>query len=282
MKRWSPEDDEKLHQLFNEGKSDEEIAAELGRTKVAVIERRLPYHLKRGAAPKERAWTPEEIEVVKKGLEEGKSYVAIATLLPNRTGPQIWGFARSRLNHAGRKIRRWTPEEDDILTNEFLAYKPREEIATALQRNVGTLNQRVLHLGLKRDRRRAALSRRFMTIATDTRSIDVIQAEIVTKDLEEKVKRSAEEEAKVAEALRIMKYALDLGASRRPAFQAAMVAGATLQEVGDIEGITRERVRQIVHGVTPKATLVNLVRRIAALSDRDYEVVIKLSARSKT
>lgn len=59
----------------------------------------------------------------------------------------------------------------------------------------------------------------------------------------------AADRAKTDAALVVMQEAIASGTDRKLAFQAAMICGATLQQIGDIVGLTRERVRQITDDV---------------------------------
>lgn len=279
---WSEEDYARLRTLFEEGKSDAEIAAALGRGVPAVLFKRSQLKLRRGVAPSSRAWSEEEIQIVKDGIASQQSYPEIAQKLPKRTISQVREFAYSRLNHQLLpKVKRWTQEEDDLLTREFLAYRPRNEIATMLRRSGGVVQQRIRFLGLRRDTRRALLARRFDAVATDPRPTEEIYAAIEAKDKADQEARSIEERAAVDAALAELANLLQMGASRRPAFQQAMKKGATLQEIGDVVGLTRERVRQIVYGVANRESLDRLVFRLVALNPRDYAIVTEAVERMR-
>src|ERR1700730_8885854 len=52
-----------------------------------------------------------------------------------------------------RTLRRFTPEEDDIIRTDYGDYVDVRTIATTLVRDWGTVRQRIFHLGLKRDNR---------------------------------------------------------------------------------------------------------------------------------
>lgn len=270
--RYSEQELETIKKMYAEGATDNDMAVALGRPVLGISQKRHQLGLKRNAAPATRAWTSEETQKVREGVANGLTYFQISEALHDRSHQQVQSFACYVLGlHRG--LRKFTPEEDDFLTREFLAYKPREEIAALLKRTVGALNQRILHLGLRREMRRTLLVKRFKEAATDPRSVDEIKAEIAQKDHAEKLQRSAEQEAIIADVLKSMIQALNWGASRRPVFQTALAAGATLQEIGECVGITRERVRQIVHGVTPANTLGTLIRRMTHLNPRDYALV---------
>ena len=50
-----------------------------------------------------------------------------------------------------RKLRRFTPAEDEVIRTDWAAYVSTDEIAKKLGRDEGTLRQRIFMLGLRRD-----------------------------------------------------------------------------------------------------------------------------------
>lgn len=196
-------------------------------------------------ARRRNSWTPEEDAVLRNGNhrtawdiagEIGRSEEAVK-------------MRRMTLGIASIK-RRFTSAEDDTIRADFAAFVPVEDIALKLGRDVGTLQQRILRLGLRRDGRKTRLAKRF---GIDVLNLSDDPAEIQRRLQEqEKVRRAVEQaafDAKVQQALDLMDAVVANGEDRRLAMQAAMLAGATLEQVGCRFGITRERVRQIVHGV---------------------------------
>jgi len=92
-------------------------------------------------------WTKEELENLKKLLEEGKSPKEIAQLL-NRTEDAII----IKINRVGLRITTndktfWTKEEEDLLT-EIWGIKPIETIAKKLNRTESSILNKVYQLGL--------------------------------------------------------------------------------------------------------------------------------------
>lgn len=75
-RRWTPEDDQQLRDLFASGKPVEEIAAIIGRTRVAVTSRRLILHLDPPARKQHKRaapWTASEVDLLKKMFHSGAS-----------------------------------------------------------------------------------------------------------------------------------------------------------------------------------------------------------------
>lgn len=279
-KRYTPEEDKRIRFLFGQGRTDEEIAAALGRGVPGLKHHRARVLKLLREGPQTREWSDEEIEIVKAQIALGKRPGKIALLLPGRTASQVGCFAKLRLNH-GSFIKRWTPEEDVILAREFYAYRPRNEIADMLGRSGGVIQQRIWRLKLTRDRRRAKLVSRFPHLADDPRPVDEIREQLKAAEKTEQAERTAAEKEVVAQALAEMEQEIGGGGNRRAAFQKAMLAGATLQEVGDICGITRERVRQIVHAVLPADAFTCLVNRLLKLTDRDYARIIQVATQQR-
>lgn len=264
-----------LRRLFYEEKTDAQIGEELQRPVSGVVKKRIDLGLMRAAAAIARAWTPEEIQVVKDGYAAKLSPWEISKKLPDRTSKQIQGYARIVLG-LRRLIRKFTPEEDALLKQQYLAYKDFNEISGLMNRDVGTLRQRVVTLGYIRDRRRTCLIRRFTEIQpNDPRPVDEILSTLEKKQEEEKLVRDEAEQARIAKVLSQMVNAIATGADRRAEFQKAMTEGATLQEVGNMVGLTRERVRQIIHRVTAYITLERLARRLVKLTEDDYKYVME-------
>lgn len=279
---WSQNEILTLRRMFEEEQTDNAIATALNRPVTSVVLKRQQLGLLRAAAATERAWTPEEIQIVKDGWYAHKTASQMAPDLPNRTPYQINVFMRVVLGLQNRK-RRWSLDEDARLKEMYLGFKDFVDIAKALERDVGTCRHRATELNLTRDRRRQHLVNRFgEEFATDPRSVDEILAGMEREKEAAALARSQEKQAQIAQVLSNMVNEIAFGGDRRLAFQKAMVAGATLQEVGNMMGLTRERVRQIVHKVKIYSSLDKLARRLVELTDYDYDYVMEAVTKARS
>lgn len=196
-------------------------------------------------------WQSHELATVRYGAEQGLTAKETAALLPGREERHVY-YQRRMLGLEQRKNKRFEPWEDVIIKREHAAHTLIQDIIPMLKpgRRIGTVQQRILKLGLKRDARKTSLARRFgkealalaptveearrMALATER---GVVQAE------------RANHLETIMDALDMAEKTIAEGGNRKAAFQQAMVTGASLQQVGDRFDITRERVRQIVHDV---------------------------------
>lgn len=246
---WTDEKVSALRRRYTSGLSDKQISEELGISRSSVMNKRHELGLLKTQPGR---WPEDEVATLAQMLADGASYIEIGRRL-KRSKHAVAQKAKDLGLIETRKITRFSQEEDDILRNDFATHVPVEDIAKKLKRTYGTVHQRIFRLGLKRDGRKTRLAKRFGVSAL-TLSDDPVEIKRILdqQDKEEKEKIIAENKAKVAQALELMQSAIDGGAPRKEAFQAAMLAGATLNDIGEISGITRERVRQIVHGVKPR------------------------------
>lgn len=269
---FTPEEDVILRQGREDGLTYRQIAEKLpNRSPGSLRQRAMTIALPK--KHKKRAWTTQEITTLKAGLEAGKYYTDIAAQLGRSVG-QVRSFALHRLNVGPRRLTYYTPEDLEAIRHEYLAYVPLEDIANKLGRSVGSIRQQVYRLGLWRDGRRTHLSRKFAPAAYDPRPVDVIVAELKAAEQKKKEERDAEQEARIVKMLEQAVSAAAFGASRKAVMQRALLEGATLQEIGDAFGVTRERVRQITSGLTAQNALEKTVRRLARLSDGDFLFVV--------
>lgn len=266
---WTPELDYAVAFGSGLGLSNREIAALLGPefTRNTIIGRRHRIGLTAGApsrSPKLKNgrtrnlkgtfikspdWSESEIATLR--ANHLKKPFELRALLPGRS---IAAISTHRRNLGLFQQRRFSIDEDAIIRNEWVAHTPVQDIATRLDRSYGNVSQRIVKLGLKRDGRKTRLAKRWgieaLSISDDPHAIMAHFSEIERKAKETK---QAEIDAAVMSALDAMDVSLGEGLDRRVAFQIAMALGATLQQVGDRVGITRERVRQIVDNVKPWA-----------------------------
>lgn len=208
--------------------------------------RRKAAAMKRKPIIRINMWTKEEDAILRKCAAKRMTSREIAKRLPGRTIPAILA-RRKTLDVVTYSIKRFTPEDDEIIRSDFAASVPIEETAVKLGRSYGVLRQRIFYLGLRRDGRKTKLAKKFgmdvLQISDDPNEIVRVMAE---RQAAQKAAVKAERAAKSKAAIEALEKALAEGTDRKTAYQAAMLGGATLQQVGDHQGITRERVRQIV------------------------------------
>lgn len=194
-------------------------------------------------------WTPDEDAVLRDGVEARLSVPALSIKIGRSQGA-----IQARLKHLdlslARSWNKYTAAEHETIKADFAAFVPIEVTARNLNRTYGSIRQQIHFLGLHRDGRKTRLAKRFggdvLNLSNDPAEI---RRQLAEREQQEQVRLQSEIEKKVANALIEMQTALDAGEDRKVAFQVAMLQGATLQQVGDVVGITRERVRQVVHGV---------------------------------
>lgn len=96
---YSNEDDKKIQQMFNRGKSDEEIAEALGRTSTAIAGRRRILNLMRDV------WSEEELDILKR-FSRYKTVDELTHLLPRRSKKAItWMCEQMKLPYHISKSR---------------------------------------------------------------------------------------------------------------------------------------------------------------------------------
>jgi hypothetical protein len=147
-------------------------------------------------------------------------------------------------------VRRFTAEDVETIRRDWDAYVPLQVMAQKLDRTYGTLRQKVRELGLRRSgpvfkcfqgapehlkSRRALLSDEdFIAACKHWRKQE--QRKIAAK--------RAEDRRQIVEIARTISRRTDL--DRRAKMKLMRKAGATLKEVGQCFGITRQRVDQII------------------------------------
>ena len=153
-----------------------------------------------------------------------------------------------------RTLRRFTDDEDRIIREDYLAYVPTVEIATKLERSIGTVQQRILVLGLRRS---GAISRLLEWAPEHLRANvgtmepnEWIAACHAWRD--EQREQQTELRAEERELKRTENFAIaaEIDAkpdhSRNEKMKLMRMAGLTLEEIASLYSVTRERVRQIV------------------------------------
>jgi hypothetical protein len=152
-----------------------------------------------------------------------------------------------------RTLRRFTPEEDDVIRRDYAAYVPTQEIAWRLERDEGTVRQRILHLNLRRSMM-VSLALRWAPQHLKERlpemPADEFLAACATWREEENDKlQNAEQEQRDQRRHELQQIAADIDMRRDLSRNQKMIlkrsAGMTLESVAQQHGLTRERVRQL-------------------------------------
>jgi hypothetical protein len=129
MPRWSKAEKSALESLFNEGVTDEEIAAKLRKTLDSVHGERLRMKLIRKEAGER--WTDDEKAVFAKMIRVGGSYNEIGEVLGKEQ--RVMDSYASRYGLAGENAYQWTDEEFQYVS-EIFRISSDEEIAVDLDR----------------------------------------------------------------------------------------------------------------------------------------------------
>lgn len=210
--------------------------------------------------PAPRRWMPDEDQVIRDNYL--KSPGKLKTLLPTRSVASIY---ERRMSLGLRKIVRFTDDDDAFIKAGMAAFTPLEDIAVKLGRSHGVIRQRVMFLGLHRDGRKTRLAKKYgldaLSISSDP--IDIVQ-HFEAIERQKKADDVAKREREITAVLDAMNADLANGGDRRIAYQLALTLGATLQQIGDRVGVTRERVRQVANDVKrgPQAYIRRPLRQI--------------------
>jgi hypothetical protein len=191
-----------------------------------------------------RFWTEEEDAILREKTLAGVSRKDIGVLLGRPA--QGVGLRRKHLGITFKRHDAYSPEEDAIIRADYAAHVPMEVTAAKLRRSFGSLCQHIMRLRLFRDNRKTRLANRYgveaLSLSDDPNEI---RRQLKERDRLRELERRAAEAFKVKSALDDMVEAIASGADRVTSFRAALLQGATLQQVGDCVGLTRERVRQL-------------------------------------
>jgi uncharacterized protein (DUF433 family) len=144
---------------------------------------------------------------------------------------------------------RFTPNDIKILRYDYANYVPTEEIAKKLGRTYGVLRQKIYHLKLQRSNR---VTKTLQWAPEHLKAKRVVlgnEAFIKAANQWRKAERRKPVVQRIEDHARDLKIALTISKrtdlDRTAKMKAMRAAGATLQEVADVFGITRERVRQV-------------------------------------
>lgn len=161
---------------------------------------------------------------------------------------------------------RYSPEDDEKLTKMYLDYTLVKKISQELNRSEGSIRQRVMHLGLRRSMYTSRIVRWApKELVDDFRAGGLSEAEFtqaaysIRKSIssESKIKAGGIHKA-IEERAKKIQERTDL--TREEKMLAMRIEGATLDYIGKIYGITRERVRQLT---IPKALLHQALEQLA-------------------
>jgi hypothetical protein len=137
-------EDEAIRVVFGRRGDVDALARELGRSAEAVRLRARVLGVHR--PPPRRRWTFAEDAIVRDGYDAGRSCESIASELPGRTEASV--AARARKLGLSNYARRWTDEEEALLTRLIATRCPVGEMARALTRTPEAVRQRARRLGL--------------------------------------------------------------------------------------------------------------------------------------
>lgn len=139
IKYWTPEEDQKLLALHQQGLRAQEIASQMQNRNRGQVHWRLRA-LRENLTPFEpvNTWKPQEDAILLENLRAGLSLAQIARNLPGRTRNAIQ--TRSWYVYPGRSGRAWTVAEKqrviDLVMTERLPFK---DVAQALQRPLSSV-----------------------------------------------------------------------------------------------------------------------------------------------
>lgn len=141
----------------------------------------------------------------------------------------------------------WSEEELATLRHMYASHHHVREIAAALGRSVPTVRLRAHTLGLKRDSRFTILCRKHPHLAPVLRASgpDAFLRALDRAEQEKRAEEAAEKRAKDVKKSAVISDVLGRQIDRNAKMRALRLAGLSLEEIGQLFGITRERVRQL-------------------------------------
>jgi len=180
--------------------------------------------------------------------------------------------------------RRFTPEEDAIIRADYSDYIDVRVIAIKLNRDYGTVRQRIFYLKLKRD---SSVSRilkwcpeHLTPILKEKGSVAFIESvnahcqQAEEDELANVTAVSAKEKSEIAARIAEIQARPEL--ERREKMMAMRALGMTLESIGGQFGLTRERARQLtdpnfvrhISQEPRKGSIKNLINVNAKLEER--------------
>lgn len=246
LKRWT-DDEDVLVKACTTKEDEKRVAATTGRSVLAVALRRKKFGILFRAA--HRRWTPQEDKILL-----AKHHKHTSREIGIMLGRAMAAVHRRLYHYHGiKKLRHFSPEEDAIIAADAKASIPVMETANKLGRSWGVIRQRSFKLHIKRDFRKTLLVRKFGLEAVTLHPDPTVARQMILDELKRKRELEDAEYAALLQEV-LVGCADDIAAgraTRQDAFKSALVAGCTLEMIGQHFGITRERVRQVIYHILP-------------------------------
>ena len=221
-------------------------------------------------------WSKDEDDILRRHWQI-KTDKELAIMLKHRE-PGAVHARRVRLKL--RKKRRFTEAEDQKLIKMYTTYVPMRQIEKEFRRSKVTIIHRALKLGLHRDPRVAKLvSLHGTDILKNGFTYGAVMEEVRKKKpnmVSTKQQDGAIEKA-IIELKDTLSQCTDDIEKRNAAIIKARSVGVHLKDLVAASGLGRETIRRIALNVSG-ASLLNLARKMAVLSDADYKKVLHLTA----
>lgn len=153
----------------------------------------------------------------------------------------------------GIPLQRFTEDETNRVRSDYLAYVPVRDTAYALNRDIGTIRQHILKLNLRRSHTISVLLRNLPS-EWKAQAVRLPKEEFLARarawihaNVSEAARLHQEEKARIRAYVKFRLDQIFASPSMERVEKMVMMRreGATLEEVGDLFGITRERVRQL-------------------------------------
>lgn len=162
--------------------------------------------------------------------------------------PNVQAANRSPSKEADRSSEYfWSQNDLQILHRMFEQYAPLEEIASVLGRSYGTVRLRAYNEGLRRDASISKLAKKHPSLAPVLREKGVKAfLEALKIHLEaQKAEKQRLKSASSAKTQALITEILARQISRNDKMRALRLAGVNMAQIGQLFGLTRERVRQL-------------------------------------
>lgn len=194
--------------------------------------------------PRPNAWTSEQDALVAAHFGQRLTSAESGAII-GRSESSV-DMRRMHLGLKRFSPRRYSAEDDQIIRADYAAHVPLIEMAKKLNRSFQTIRQRIFHLGIRRSARMTRLVDRYgpdvLALGNDPAQI---RQRLKEREALQKLEREASKALRIKGVLDGMEQALANGEDRVVAFKAALIQGATLDEIGQRVGLTRERIRQL-------------------------------------
>lgn len=169
MRRWTPDEDDRLRELYSQGLTLREIAKRLGRTRPSVQGRMAKKGYYGGRAPERRPWTRDELDfVIEHYRQPGWTAQHIADTLGRPVKAVRGKAAYFGLTDASQDYKTKPPGTDERIITLAMADTPTSEIAKAVGCSPG-----YVWLVLKR---RPSMHQRWIRNAAERKSVAMAKA----------------------------------------------------------------------------------------------------------